>query len=250
MKLSDRIILNILIYDRQQNLVEIIDMDESRSAIAYRQIKNYIDGVEDGARLPPEADFAQMFELSRASIREALARLRAEGTVRSRKGSGTFAVHSGAPEMVRLSAISSVRELAQWHEVRLALESEVAALAADRRTDRDLEMLIAAQDALMASLLSGRGEQEDVAFHAALAVCAHNPMLSDALGRLTSHIFKWGNLSAQRSTLTMAERRELIALEHGAIVDAVAKRDGDRARAEMRRHLLAGRTRVLSDMQL
>jgi DNA-binding FadR family transcriptional regulator len=224
--------------------------EESRSAIAYRQIAGYIDSVADGARLPPEADFAEMFGLSRASIREALARLRAEGIVRSRKGSGTFAMRSGAPEMVRLSAISSVRELAQWHEVRLALESEVAALAADRRTEEDLARLVAVQEALLASLLTGRGEREDVAFHAALAVCAHNPKLSDALGRLTSHIFSWGNLSAQRSVLTMAERRELIALEHGAIVAAVTARDGDRARAEMRRHLLAGRTRVLSDLQM
>ncbi|MGX1743737.1 FadR/GntR family transcriptional regulator [Bosea sp. NPDC055353] len=227
-----------------------MDSDESRSAIAYRQIAGYIDNVADGARLPPEADFAEMFGLSRASIREALARLRAEGIVRSRKGSGTFAMRSGAPEMVRLSAISSLRELAQWHEVRLALESEVAALAADRRTEDDLARLQAAQEALLASLLTGRGEREDVAFHAALAVCAHNPKLSDALGRLTSHIFSWGNLSAQRSVLTMAERRELIAVEHGAIVAAVAARDGDRARAEMRRHLLAGRTRVLSDLQM
>ena len=227
-----------------------MDSEESRSVIAYRQIAGYIDNVADGARLPPEADFAEMFGLSRASIREALARLRAEGIVRSRKGSGTYAMRSGAPEMVRLSAISSVRELAQWHEVRLALESEVAALAADRRTEEDLARLVAAQETLLASLLTGRGEREDVAFHAALAVCAHNPKLSDALGRLTSHIFSWGNLSAQRSVLTMAERRELIALEHGAIVAAVATRDGDRARAEMRRHLLAGRTRVLSDLQM
>ncbi len=227
-----------------------MDSEESRSAIAYRQIAGYIDNVADGARLPPEADFAEMFGLSRASIREALARLRAEGIVRSRKGSGTYAMRSGAPEMVRLSAISSVRELAQWHEVRLALESEVAALAADRRTEEDLARLVTAQETLLVSLLTGRGEREDVAFHAALAVCAHNPKLSDALGRLTSHIFSWGNLSAQRSVLTMAERRELIALEHGAIVAAVAARDGDRARAEMRRHLLAGRTRVLSDLQM
>lgn len=228
----------------------MIGTDESRADTAYRHIAGYIDGVEDGARLPPESDFAEMFGLSRASIREALARLRAEGVVRSRKGSGTYVMRNVAPEMVRLSVISSARELAEWHEVRLALESEVAALAADRRSEEDLARLKTAQERLMISLLTGRGEREDVAFHAALAACAHNPKLSDALGRLTSHIFNWGNLSAQRSVLTMAERRELIALEHGAIVAAVAARDSDCARAEMRRHLLAGRTRVLSDLQV
>jgi GntR family transcriptional regulator, transcriptional repressor for pyruvate dehydrogenase complex len=221
---------------------------ESRSDSAYRQLRGYIDGVATGERLPSETDFVQMFGVSRASIREGLTRLRAEGVVRSRKGSGSYAVRDRAPQMVRLSAISSTRELAEWHEVRLALESEVAALAADRRTEDDLARLVRAQETLMARLIVDRAEREDVAFHAALAVCAHNPKLSDALGRLTSHIFSWGNLSAQRSVLTAAERRELIALEHGAIVDAVTARDGDRARAELRRHLLNGRTRVLSNL--
>ena len=248
--LSDRIQVSRLILKRQRGLNRMAATDESRAETAYRQLAGFIDQVEDGSRLPPESDFADMFGLSRASIREALARLRAEGVVRSRKGSGTYVTRIAAPEMVRLSTISSAHELAQWHEVRLALESEVAALAADRRKDEDLARLVAAQEALMAALLTGRGTREDAAFHAALAVCAHNPKLSDALLRLTSHIFNWSNLSEQRSVLTVAERRELIALEHGAIVSAVAERDSDRARAEMRRHLLAGRTRVLSDLSM
>ena len=190
-----------------------------------------------------------MFGLSRASIREALARLRAEGMVRSRKGSGSYAVHNGSPEMMRLSAIETMRDLAEWHEVRLALESEVAALAADRRTDEDLANLQKAQADLIVQLASNHADKEDVAFHSALAACAHNPKLSDALGRLTSHIFKWSSLSAERGFLTLAERRELISLEHGGIVDAGAARDADRARAEIRRHLLNGRSRVLSTLE-
>lgn len=219
---------------------------ESRSESAYRQLVAFMGGLPDGERLPPETDFVDMFGLSRASIREALARLRAEGLVRSRKGSGSFAVRQAAPQMMRLSAIENMRDLVEWHEVRLALESEVAALAAERRTDEDLARLRQAQAQLIAQLATSHADNEDVAFHSALAVCAHNPKLSDALGRLTTHIFNWSSLSAKRGFLTLAERRELIALEHGGIVEAVAARDGDRARAEMRRHLLNGRTRVLS----
>ena len=219
---------------------------ESRSESAYRQLIAFMGGLQDGARLPSETEFVDMFGLSRASIREALARLRAEGLVRSRKGSGSFAVHAASPQMVRLSAIETMRDLVEWHEVRLALESEVAALAADRRTDDDLLRLREAQANLIAQLAVSHADSEDVAFHSALAACAHNPKLSDALGRLTTHIFNWSSLSAERGFLTLAERRELIALEHGGIVDAVAARDAERARAEMRRHLLNGRTRVLS----
>lgn len=222
---------------------------ESRSESAYRQLLSYMGGLPDGQRLPSESDFVEMFKLSRASIREALARLRAEGRVRSRKGSGSFAVHEASPQMMRLSAIETMRDLVEWHEVRLALESEVAALAADRRTEEDLERLRNAQAELVEKLATSHADSEDVAFHAALTVCAHNPKLSDALGRLTTHIFNWSNLSAERGFLTLAERRELITLEHGAIVDAVAARDSDRARTEMRRHLLNGRTRVLSTLE-
>lgn len=219
---------------------------ESRSESAYRQLVAFMGGLQDGERLPSETDFVDMFGLSRASIREALARLRAEGLVRSRKGSGSFAVRAAASEMMRLSAIETMRDLVEWHEVRLALESEVAALAADRRTDEDLARLRQAQDHLIAQLAVSHADGEDVAFHSALAACAHNPKLSDALGRLTTHIFKWSSLSAEKGFLTLTERRELITLEHGSIVDAVAARDADRARAEIRRHLLNGRTRVLS----
>ena len=219
---------------------------ESRSESAYRQLVAFMGGLEDGDRLPSESGFVEMFGLSRASIREALARLRAEGLVRSRKGSGSFAVHAPALEMMRLSAIETMRDLVEWHEVRLALESEVASLAADRRTDEDLARLRRSQDELIAKLSVSHADSEDVAFHSALAACAHNPKLSDALGRLTTHIFRWSSLSAERGFLTLTERRELITLEHGGIIEAVAARDADRARAEIRRHLLNGRTRVLS----
>ena len=139
-----------------------------------------------------------------------------------------------------------MRDLIEWHEVRLALESEVAALAAERRSEAELARLREAQDTLVTVLTQGRGDREDVAFHAALAACAHNPRLSEAIGRLTTHIFRWSNLSEERGFLSLGERRELIMLEHGAIVDAIAARDPDRARQEIRRHLLNGRSRVLS----
>ena len=48
--------------------------------------------------------------------------------------------------------------------------------------------------------------------------------------------------------MTLRERRELNKLEHGAIIEAIAARDGERARVELRRHLLNGRGRVMVAM--
>ena len=224
---------------------------EGRADSAHRQMLAYIEreDLPDGSRLPSELEFVARLNLSRASVREALARLRAEGRAISRKGSGSFTVRRESPEMVQLTAIASVRDLVEWHEFRVALESEAASLAAERRTEADLATLQAAQDTLVTMLDQGVAEQEDAAFHSALAACSHNPKLSDALGRLTAHIFRWSRFSHERGILTLSERREVITLEHGGIIEAVAAGDAGRARGEIRRHLLNGRARVLSALR-
>lgn len=224
---------------------------EGRADSAYRQLLAYIEqeDLPDGSRLPSESEFVAKLNLSRTSIREALARLRAEGRAISRKGSGSFTVRQTSLQMVQLTAIASVRDLVEWHEFRLALESEVASLAAERRTESDIATLEQAQAVLVGKLGDGVGEQEDVAFHGALAACAHNPKLSDALARLTAHIFRWSRFSHERGILTLGERREVITLEHGGIIAAVAAGDAARARAEIRRHLLNGRARVLGALR-
>lgn len=224
---------------------------ESRADAAYRHLLSYIEreDLPEGARLPSESEFVERLGLSRSSIRDGLSRLRAEGRAVSRRGSGTFTARNVPAEMVRLSAINSVQDLIQWHEVRVALESEVAALAAERRTEADLAQMRAAQSILMDRLLEGHGETEDAAFHAAIAGAAQNPKLLDAVRALASHIFRWSRLSRERRILSLAERREIIEVEHGEIIAAIAERRADLARQALRRHLLNGRARLLSSLK-
>ena len=224
------------------------DRPDTRSHEAYRHLRAFIEqqGVPDGARLPSESEFVDRLGLSRASIREALARLRAEGRAVSRRGSGTFVVHAANAELVRLSAIESIRDLIEWHEFRVALESEIAALSAERRSSEDLAAMQAAQTALMACLATASAEQEDAAFHHAIAAGAHNAKLIEAANALTSHIFRWAEVGRRLVVLTLAERREIIAVEHGDILAAVAAGNASDARTAARRHLLNGRARLLS----
>lgn len=229
-----------------------ISEQESRVDAAYRHLVAYIDreNVPEGSRLPSESEFVERFGLSRASIREALARLRAEGRAVSRRGSGTYTAKALPAELVRLSAIDSVQDLIDWHEFRVALESEVAALAAERRDDADLARIHAAQEALMATLESEHGQAEDAEFHRSIAVAAHNLKLLDGVGALANHIFRWSGQTRERGILTLGERREIIAAEHGEIIKAIAERKPDQARFAIRRHLLNGRARFLGTLRL
>ncbi len=199
----------------------------------------------DGARLPSEVELVKMLGLSRASIRDALAHLRADGRAISRRGSGTFLIAQNSPQLVKLSVIDSIQDLVDWHEFRIALESEVAALAAERRTEADLAVLRIAQERLVEKLSNQFAVSEDAAFHAAVARCSHNPPLIEAVGRLAAHIFRWNKYTSASGIFTLSERRELISVEHGDIVTAIAERDPDRARSMVRRHLLNGRARLI-----
>lgn len=223
---------------------------DTRSDEAYRRLREYIerDGATEGTRLPSESEFADKLGISRASIREALARLRAEGRTVSRRGSGTFIARPVKTELVRLSAIESIRDVIDWHEFRLAIESEIAALAAERRTDSDLARMQRAQNALLAKLALSSGNREDAEFHHAVATGSHNQKLIETSKALTSHIFRWTEVTRKHVILTLAERREIIANEHGEIIAAIAARKSDEARQAARRHLLNGRARLLSSL--
>ena len=223
---------------------------DSRADEAYRRLVDFIeqDGMPEGARLPSELELVDRFGLSRSSVRDALSRLRSEGRAVSRRGSGSFVVRSQKTELVRLSSIESMRDLADWHEFRLALESEIAALAAERRSDAELAGMHGAQDRLMARLEHSFGEHEDAAFHHAIALGAHNAKLIEAAKALSSHILKWAEVARKHAVLTHAERREIIAVEHGDILAAIAAGQAAEARASMRRHLLNGRARLLSSI--
>jgi GntR family transcriptional repressor for pyruvate dehydrogenase complex len=223
---------------------------DSRAEEAYRHLLDYIgrEAVPEGARLPSEQEIGEQLGLSRASVREALARLRAEGRAVSRRGAGTFVARVDRSELVRLSSIESMRDLIDWHEFRVALESEIAALSAERRSDDDLARMREAQQRLVAALAQSGGEREDAAFHHAVAAGSHNAKLIEATGALTSHIFRWAEVTRRHFVMTPSERREIIEVEHGDILAAIAARSAGDARSAARRHLLNGRARLLSTL--
>ena len=99
--------------------------------------------VHPGDRLPPERELARKLKISRSSLRAGIGFLSAMGVLKSRHGAGTF-VSSGPPALdsSSLSVLGALHGFLPWQmfEARLVLESNVAALAAERATDEHIEI--------------------------------------------------------------------------------------------------------------
>ena len=105
----------------------------------------------EGDRLPTEAVLAAQFGVSRTVVREAVSRLKSLGLVDSRQGSGVYVRAAGVePLRFEMPHMASREAVIQMAELRRALEAEVAALAAERRSPDDLRRIREAIDALQA----------------------------------------------------------------------------------------------------
>ncbi|MGH9590248.1 MAG: FadR/GntR family transcriptional regulator, partial [Terracidiphilus sp.] len=91
--------------------------------------------LQPGDRIPPEREFARSLKISRASLRTGIGYLAAMGVMKVRHGVGTF-VADGPPELGKgsLSFMGALHGFQSWQmfEARIILESNLAALAAER----------------------------------------------------------------------------------------------------------------------
>jgi len=201
-----------------------------------------------GTRLPSETRLAEAFGVSRPVIREAISRLQADGLVATRHGAGTFVQRQPNCEFLRLAPIGSVADLMRCIEYRLALEGEAAALAAARHTPETLAEIEAALAALDEAIARDVvGAEADNRFHVAIAKASQNELFQHSLDALSSHIFAGMTVARNLSLAHSRERLTQVQDEHRRIVDAIRSRDGELARARMRRHIDNARARMLGD---
>ncbi len=201
-----------------------------------------------GDKLPPESRLVEQFEVSRTVIREAVSRLKSLGLVDSRQGSGVYV--SASPPYAPLNFDSrhgdSREAVIQMAEVRRALEAEAAGLAAQRRSAADVKRLKQAVQALERAVKTGGdGVEEDLRFHQAIALAAHNPFLIGTLDYLAQ--FMRGAIGVTRAN--EARRADFAAQvrdEHGAVVLAIEGGDAEKARAAASRHMSNAIRRIAS----
>lgn len=204
-------------------------------------------GLPPGDRLPSADALASSYGVSRTVIREALSRLKAEGLVETRQGSGAFVAreHTGRP--FRLPARSPEAEGAILHvlQLRATVETEAAALAAVHHTPDELHEIRRHLLAMEHAVNGEAGIESDRQFHRAIAVASGNPLFPLFIDFLVQHC-RGAILSARQHPTEWATYALDAGAEHRAVLAAIEARDPDRARAAMRHHLNAGMQRVSS----
>ncbi|GHB35070.1 GntR family transcriptional regulator [Streptomyces cirratus] len=194
------------------------------------QLRNQITSGEwpVGARIPTEPELVELLGVARNTVREAVRALAHNGLLDIRQGSGTYVLATSelAGVMHRRFAGADPRHIA---ELRSTLESSAARLAAERRTERDLDQL----DALLArreeAWRSGDAElfvAADVGLHMAVVTASHNEVLVGLYADLGDLVADW--LRADVGP----ELTPQMHLDHARLIEAIRRGDADTAAAE------------------
>ena len=160
---------------------------------------------------------------------------------------GTFVVGFGdsAPFRIPAEQFGTLRDVIAVLELRIGIETEAAALAAQRRTAANLAEMRQALDAFAAALAEGRDAvAPDFRFHVEIARATQNRHFAELMNALGAQIIPRARL---QPAFPMTEERRLylhrVNGEHESILDAIAAQDADAARAAMRTHLANSRER-------
>lgn len=201
-----------------------------------------------GSRLPTETQLAEDYGVSRTVVREAIARLRSDGLVVTRQGLGAFVAESlqAMPFRIRADGGAPHQFARELFELRLGMETEAAAFAAERASPAQVAEIGHALDAMVAQLRvpGERGVEEDLRFHRAIAMATNNFMYQSFLGFLERHLLQ--QLVLTRRNTAQAGRILEIESEHRKIFSAIAAHDADAAREAMRKHLRNGIDRLVT----
>ena len=221
--------------------------DGRRSAGIYEHVLERIMSGEFGLndRLPSETELARRFGASRPVVREALARLREDGVIISRQGSGSYVMRKPDRAVLRFAPVTSISDIRSCFEFRADFESATAAVAAERRQPADIAAIRAGYAALEVCVREGSlGVDEDILFHQAVAEAAHNQYYSSVQASLRDPIARGMGVLRNLSLLRPSARLRLVQDEHAAIVAAIEKSNPKRARSAMRIHILNARDRM------
>ncbi len=207
--------------------------------------------IPRGEKLPTEAAIMEEFGVSRTVVREALSKLQAASLVETRHGIGTFVVGRDEPTPFRIGPeqIATLNDVIAVLELRIGIETEAAALAAQRRSDDNLRAMRRALDDFAAANLAGHDAVEaDFAFHLEIARATQNVHFVELMGSFGPRIIprvRLGDANGDDPASVEARLAYLrrVNAEHETIFEAIAASDADAARAAARTHLSSSRER-------
>ncbi len=211
----------------------------------YQSIIDEVEGyiisgkLKPGDLLPPERELAERFGVSRTAVREAVKVLSEKGLLDVQQGRGAMVKHHSYDMVVNSLTLClklDRSDAQQLLEVRMGLEPEMAALAAERADEVQVDEL-----RRLASELRRRTDDDpeavqlDLQFHDLIQESAQN-----SVGRAMLLSIRGALQELIRSSYALEhESVPRTAQEHSQIVDAIAAREPVRAASAMRKHLVA-----------
>ena len=221
-------------------------------SLAIELVSSFGDRIREGrlaigAKMPTEAAIMAEFEVSRTVVREALSKLQAAGLVETRHGIGTFVLGpvNDAGFKISQEQLATHQDVIWLLELRIGVETEAAALAAQRRTDTNLAAMSKAIEAMAEAFEHGHeAVSADFNFHLEVARASQNDRYVDLMTTLGCRIIPRSRLDTDAA---LSEERKVFLRrvngEHESIFVAIAAQDPDGARAAMRTHLVNSRER-------
>ncbi|MDI3532663.1 MAG: hypothetical protein PWR28_1008 [Synergistaceae bacterium] len=207
--------------------------EKTKKDLAYEEIKRLIlDGKLSGDMPVSENVLANMLDISRTPVRDALRRLEMDGFVRVIPNQGV---------VIREVSISEVKEI---YDMRIALEEFVVRELADGLSGEDfrnLEAILKKQEEACKKRDAVAFHEEDRKFHDYLMRAYGNAMITNFIARLRDRI-EGINVNMLKTPGNM----QLFYGEHKRIFEALRKRSGEEAAKEMDEHLKGGKTRLIA----
>lgn len=195
-----------------------------------------------GDKIPNEFELAELFGVGRSTIREAVKSLVTKGILEVRRGAGTFVRSTCCAEEdpLGISKLDDKYKLAlELFDVRLMLEPEIAAKAAEYATEEDIRQLTALCDEVETLYLQDMDHAaRDIDFHTCIASCSKNRVVESLVPIIHTAILTFVNI-------TQRMLRDETITTHRAITNAIAEHDSTGARCAMVMHLTYNRQAIM-----
>lgn len=218
------------------------EFEAVRKTKVYEQIaqqlqRMILDGLMNvGDKLPPERELAEMLQVSRGSLRDAIRTLELMGLVEARQGEGTVVCNPSVNSLINPLATVLLRQrelIGDLLEFRRMIEPTLAARAAANAADQELAFM---EDILRRQKEKvDRGElaiEEDSEFHYSIARAAGNSVVLKVLDAFMDLLRE----SRERS-LQLEGRLQKSYTGHRRILNAIRRHDAPAAEAAMRQHI-------------
>lgn len=192
-------------------------------------------------KIPNEFELGAILGVGRSTIREAVRILVSRNVLVIRRGAGTYIANNTgvSDDPLGLAFTKDKYKLARdLFQVRIILEPEIAAMAANMATERDIDVLKKQCDKVENMIKKGEDHMmEDVKFHQAIARCTGNAVIEKLIPIINTSVAVFANITAR-------QLKEETITTHRAIADAIAEHNPTDAKHAMTMHMLYNKNKI------